>query len=114
MTRHFSSARAFDVLRQWLTAEESADVAGPKRAGGVVAHGEDAGVVPVLGMVRCGQLGGDPVDEDGDGDGLPDDRQVLKVGFRLSQPCLEFDDLGAEVIGDGPGRRVCLNAERVE
>lgn len=27
-----------------------------KRAGGLVAHGEDAGVVPMLGQVRCGQL----------------------------------------------------------
>ncbi|MDX3326937.1 hypothetical protein [Streptomyces sp. NPDC008312] len=73
-------------LGQQFVVEGFADIASPKRVGGLIEDGEDAEVVRVLGQIRHGDLGGDPVGEGGDG--LPGDREVFDVGLGLSQPGL--------------------------
>jgi hypothetical protein len=88
-----------------------ADVASPEGAGGLVEDGEDAGVVRVLGQVWRGRLDREAVSESSDG--LPGDREVLEMGLSLPQSALQFVDLRAEFVGQGPGG-VFLEVERVE
>jgi hypothetical protein len=73
-----------------------------RRGAGLVEDGDDAGVIRVLGQVQHDGLGGDPVGEGGDG--LSSDREVLEMGFGLPQSSVQLLDLGAEVVGQGPGR----------
>ncbi|MFF5393149.1 hypothetical protein ACFY5H_33340 [Streptomyces sp. NPDC013012] len=61
----------------------------------------------MLGQVR--RDGWEPVGEAGDG--LPGDREVFEMGLGLPQPVLQFADLRAEVVAQGPGG-VLLDAER--
>ncbi|MFF8712714.1 hypothetical protein ACF07T_14970 [Streptomyces sp. NPDC015184] len=94
-------AEAFDVLRQQFVVEGSADGARSEGAGGLVEGGEDAGAVRVLGQVWRGRL--DRKTAGGSSDGLPGDREVLETGLGLPQPVLQFVDLRAEFVGQGPG-----------
>lgn len=65
----------------------------------------------MLGQAGRDRVGGEPF-ADG-GDGLPGDRQTLEVGLGFPQPSVQFSDLCAEVVGQGPGG-VLLDVECVE
>lgn len=98
-TRRISLARVrFDVLRQEFVAEGFADVTGPEGAGGRVEDGEDLGVVRCSG--RSGGAAGSRFSEAGDG--LQDDREVFEAGLSLPQAAVQFGDLSAKVVGQGP------------
>lgn len=65
----------------------------------------------MLGPLGRGSPGREPVSESVDG--LPGDREVFEMSLDLPKPALQFLDLCAEAVGQGPGG-VLLDVERFE
>lgn len=93
------------MFRQEREVEGLAEVASPQWAGGAVEDGEDARVVRMFGQLQpscwAGCLGRDSVGKAGDG--LAGDGEVFQTQFGLTELGLKGVDLGAEIVGQGPG-----------